>query len=353
MEAELSTAIARIDAIRKRPELRDELVALLCERSTIYRGLTAGQAERLRGYVLASFRATGTPAAAMPFVVEELESGADAYAVAGAAKALLGSRDLPSGVRDLLVTAADRIAASDEYVDHDRFGIGGASGSRSAHAEILEAIVAIDRRSHERPGSCCATRPPTIGPAPTVQTPFGNCCDGPGVSQASGPPENGTSIPNAVLQDQSGNRLGAHEFFIGRASVVTFFYTRCMNPEKCSTTITKLGVLQNKLGKAAIGNQVGVAALTYDPQYDLPERLFRYGRERGMIFDERNKLLRSVEAFGEIEAFFQLGVGFGQATVNRHRIELFVLDKGGRIARSFLRAQWESDDVFEAVEKVA
>ena len=42
-------------AIRRVPRRREELVALLAEQSSIYRGLSAGEAERLRGFILASF----------------------------------------------------------------------------------------------------------------------------------------------------------------------------------------------------------------------------------------------------------------------------------------------------------
>jgi len=36
------------------------------------------------------------------------------------------------------------------------------------------------------------------------------------------------AIDDLVLQDQSGETFTYRDFFHGRASVVTFFYTRCM-----------------------------------------------------------------------------------------------------------------------------
>src|SRR5262249_9421850 len=38
---------------------------------------------------------------------------------------------------------------------------------------------------------------------------------------------------------------------------------------------------------------------------------------------------------------------FGPSTVNRHQIELFVLDRSGRIGVTFQRAQWEVDRVVD------
>ena len=64
------------------------------------------------------------------------------------------------------------------------------------------------------------------------------------------------------------------EFFHGQPSIVVFFYTRCDNPMKCSLTVTKLGRIQ-KLLEAHVNSRIEIhtAAITYDPAFDLPERL--------------------------------------------------------------------------------
>jgi hypothetical protein len=42
-------------------------------------------------------------------------------------------------------------------------------------------------------------------------------------------------------------------------------------------------------------------------------------------------------------------VNFGQALVNRHRIELFVLDRDGHIVSTFARLQWDVEAVLGRV----
>src|SRR3989442_13246527 len=98
----IADIIAYVDRIRTSPHLRDALVGLLPEQSPIYVDRGTNEAERLRGYLLASFELIGLPAAAMPFVLEELESGHNPYAVAAAAKAVRGADSLPECIVSFL-----------------------------------------------------------------------------------------------------------------------------------------------------------------------------------------------------------------------------------------------------------
>src|SRR5262245_45026367 len=77
-----------------------ELTALLAETLHLYEGRGTNQVIRMRGYILAAFERAGLPEAALPYVLEELESGHSAYLIAAAAKAVRGltvpSSDLPA-----------------------------------------------------------------------------------------------------------------------------------------------------------------------------------------------------------------------------------------------------------------
>jgi cytochrome oxidase Cu insertion factor (SCO1/SenC/PrrC family) len=118
-----------------------------------------------------------------------------------------------------------------------------------------------------------------------------------------------------------------------------------MNPEKCSLTIGKLAQLQRLIRAEGLRDRVNLAAFTYDPAFDTPDRLHAYGHARGMAYDGRNKLIRTCGPFAPVQQHFELGVGFGSATVNRHRIELLVLHRSLRIRNRFVRLQWREADV--------
>jgi protein SCO1/2 len=156
----------------------------------------------------------------------------------------------------------------------------------------------------------------------------------------------GADVPVAVeMEDQDGRAVTFGDFLTGKPSIVVFFYTRCDNPNKCSLTITKLARLQRALREKGRHGQLRTAAITYDPGYDLPSRLSAYGQNRGVIFSDSDRFLRTTTGFGVLQEYFELGVGFGPTLVNRHRIELFLLDREGRIAVAFTRLQWDVEDV--------
>jgi protein SCO1/2 len=153
-------------------------------------------------------------------------------------------------------------------------------------------------------------------------------------------------VPAGVeLEDQDGAHVTFREFFTGKPSVVAFFYTRCDNPNKCSLTITKLGRLQRRLADLGLDGRIQTAAITYDPEFDLPARLRAYGENRGVVFSSSARLFRTRGALAPVQDYFELGVSFGETLVNRHRIELFLLDQQGRVAGAFTRLQWDSEEV--------
>jgi protein SCO1/2 len=357
-----------VDAVKHSPERRDVLVQLLPERISLYDGRSANATVRMRGYILAAFEQTGLPDAALPYVLEELENGRDAYLVAGAAKALRGLDPPTSRVVPFLRKAAENIEYSDDALTFERYKprwpitnyttalteIFRTFGWLGAHAKsaipYLEALRehrrdelsrpgveienAIDRiRSDERAAhDCCGTVPanPDLVVHPLQKK-----------------HRKGLSISDIELEDQAGNTLTFGTFFSRKPSIVVFFYTRCDNPNKCSLTVTKLARLQKAIVEEQLAGLLRTAAITYDPEYDLPPRLKAYGENRGVTFSYDNRMFRARTGFRELQEHFQLGVNFTGTTVNRHRIELFILDSRGEIAVTFTRLQWDIQEVLE------
>ena len=160
-------------------------------------------------------------------------------------------------------------------------------------------------------------------------------------------------LASVQLEDQDGARVTFSEFFTWKPSVLAFFYTRCDNPNKCSLTITKLGRLQRQLAELGLDGQIQTAAITYDPEFDLPLRLRAYGENRAFVFDPSNRLFRTTGGLSALEDCFELGVSFSGTLVNRHRIELFLLDQRGRVAGACTRLQWEVEDLLAQAVRLA
>jgi protein SCO1 len=354
---------ALADSVRKAPERRDLLVALLPERLPLYEGRSANETIRMRGYILASFEQAGLPDEAFPFVCEELESGRDAYLVAAAAKAVRGMQRPSSEVAPFLVKAIDNIKYVDDAVTFEQYRpqwpltsyttalaeifrtlgwlgehatpvlpdlealVNGAQLSAVARGELHNAIEAIRPHQASAASSCCCGKPvraPVNPPSPTWPS---------GV------------MPDVDFEDHDGTTVRYDDLFGGKPSIAVFFYTRCPNPNKCSLTITKLAQLQNGIVAEGLSGKLRTVAITYDPEFDVPARLRAYGSDRGVMFNDDQRMVRTRKGFAQLQERFQLGVNFTGSTVNRHRIELFIVDSDGDIAVTFARLQWAVAEV--------
>lgn len=373
---------ARIDALRHLPQGPDELAALLPENLPVYEGRSAAEMGRLRGYLLAAFADTGLPDAALPHVIESLETGHIAYEVAGAAIGLRGLKTPSADVAPALLRAIDNLSGSDATVSFERYKpawpyaqpttaltevvrtighLGARAGvalaelgrlaqqrERFSRPVLEEMRRVLDEAGPGRPAHACdaARDAAACGCAPAVQQDSSHACC---ADLTLHEPVQDHATTEALLEDQDGRPARFEDFFRGKPSVVAFFYTRCDNPYKCSLTITKLAAMEASLEQRGLAGALRVAAITYDPEFDLPNRLRLYGSDRGMRFGEDARFFRVTSGFQEIRRRFDLGVNYGASTVNRHQTEVYVLNRQGDIAASFTRMRWE----IEAVLRVA
>ncbi|WP_243076534.1 SCO family protein [Microbacterium sp. SS28] len=258
-------------------------------------GLSTADAERVRAHLLASFETRGIPLDALPVVAEELRSSASPVVLAGAARAVRGLGPGADGSwAELLRDAADRVATADVYV---RWVPGAVAPSwmRTARGELLATLEEV------------AAAP--AAPADLAQA----------AGAASVIRLDPDLLARIATEDQDGGTADLGALLAGRETVLAFFYTRCMNPARCSLTITRLAAAaRGDTGRAHL-------AMTYDPAYDSPARLRRYGEQRAFPFGERARLVRTPDAWLDVRAMFGLRVGYGPATVNEHARELFLV----------------------------
>jgi protein SCO1/2 len=365
-EDSFASAVEQLAGTPRHTQLTD----LLREDHPIYDGRGATTVNRMRGWVLLALARQPLPDAALPFVLEELDTGISAYTVAAAAFALRSYPNRDPAFAPFVARAITNIRYHDEHVSFKSYGgyaIG--RGGTSPVCELLSTLVWLGPQARAVTAELESLRsgPTALGKKllPKVDEALSairvedapDCCQLPdGVrglfsfvetSRTSSKP-----IEQAVFEDQHGASLTFAEFFHGRPSIVVFFYTRCDNPLKCSLTITKLARIQQQLEGKGVAEQINVAGITYDPEFDLPERLRTYGEQRALRFTDRHRLLRACDGLGSLRKHFKLGVNFIESLVNRHRIEVYILDSEGRIAASFERIQWDENDVVSRAMKI-
>ena len=362
---------AFVDEIRRRPERRDELVELLPQGHPLYTSRGANQTVRIRGYVLASFEALGLPESALPYVLEELENSQKPYLVAASAKALRGLSEPPAEVAGFLVAAITNVQYKDDALSFETYK---PAWPLASHTTAIEEVLATlgslgararsalptlrgmqsnpmwSSRTQERIGHAVQAIESDSGSAAAA------CCSMPSAkreaARTSGTPGDPAQVAEVVFEDQDGENATYAEIFRGKPTVAAFFYTRCGNPNKCSLTVTKLGQLQEAIAKLGKSGRVRVAAVTYDPGHDTPERLRGYCQNRGLRFDDDHRAWRADPGrFEAVRDFFELGANFSGTVVSRHHIELYLLDGEGQITTRYANLQWSVDEV--AAESIA
>lgn len=366
---------ALVDELSSDPTRREQLTELLHEDHPVYDQRGAAATVRMRGWILIALTRLVLTDTALLFVLEELDTGSDAYLVAAAARALRSYPNPVPAFAPFVLRAITNIRYHDEPVTFDHYGEYATSVTDMTPVrELLATLVWLGPRARgvlpELEALC--TNPGGLSkkllievhravkaianPARLDQHDTNACCMlptdlGNALSWARGSRRGCETIESIVFEDHDGAKITFGEFFRGHPSVVVFFYTRCNNPQKCSLTIAKLARLQKLLLDQKLAEEIRTAAISYDPAFDVPQRLRGYGHSRGVRMDAGHRMLRAIEGGNALRSHFKLGVNFIASLVNRHRIEVYILDAAGRIAASFERIHWEEQQVVDrAVE---
>lgn len=356
-----------IDSIRSGVLSRNLLVELLSERHVVYNERPAYQANRIKGYAMASFAEAGLPDSAINFVLDELQNGRNAYTVAAAARGLRGSKRPKAEYSGFLIQAVHNLRYHDDSLDLTQFKpTWPLRKPSSGKLEIFRTLQWLKGYAKSALPELSSFLENNIDFAPDIREEIRvtidaieaddreldlNCCDveGKTVTGASWlwkGIRTIRSIGNLEVQNEDGISMPLNDVIKQKPTVIAFFYTRCMNPNKCTLTINKMGWLQKELIEKGLQDKVNLIAFTYDPSYDNSSKMRVFGENRGIIFSQNMHFLRTrPEDFSVLSDFFQLGVNHVASTVNQHRLELFLMDQNGNIKTSYTRLQWEVEKV--------
>ena len=362
-----------VDDVKAGAKSPKDLLVYIDERSDLFADLNEREAARVKGFALAAFGQVGLPEQALAIVLEELESGLDNYTVAAAARALRGYRKPEPEFSSFLLRAIYNFIGHDDCLTFQQFRPRWPiADATSTLTEILESLNWVNPSDAETVNALAELRdsPDLLFPRPllgrlneVVQRAIHNqsdtkraqqrgCCDLRKRLSVQRPRKSTSRIGTIPLEDQNGVTRTFAERFDGRVAVIAFFYTRCSNPQKCSLTITKLAALKRELDSDGLSDDVLVAGVSYDPEYDLPNRLRMFGVDRGFDFSDSGALLRSTDRHDELVDELNLQVNYAGSIVNQHAIELFVLNGEGCVEMSISRLQWDSSEVAEHVREL-
>jgi protein SCO1/2 len=348
-----------VDRIRQDPKGGSALTAFLMEQHRVYSDKSANAVVRMRGYVLYSFSFTGLSDEHLPYITDELENGRDAYLVGAAALALrhLHENEKSRDLARILLHALHNIINYDSFFSFDyyyqRYPLSNKTSAvkeviqtlawlgsyATAVVEELESITILSEQNN-------AALKHVIEGIKNDKNPVKKCCE---VSKEEWSKSyKGKGLKKIRFEDHSGKKGTFAEIFNGKVTLVAFFYSRCDNPLKCSLTISNLAVIQQQLEQYK-PIDIQLIAITYDPVYDQPNILKLYAEKRGLQLDGNASVLRTIDPVGELQAILNLGVNYVGDVVNRHAIELYIIDRDGAVKKTFSREKMNNEVIITSL----
>ena len=190
---------------------------------------------------------------------------------------------------------------------------------------------------------CCDTNLPSIA-AETRPSPYVS----PWLS-----PDARAAGPDFTFQDQNSRSVRLRDFH-GAPIALSFGYTRCQNQRKCPAVARSLGELQAELRTRPVTPRPLIALVTYDPEYDRPEVLKSFAEDHGIDPNSGAVLLRPTpEQTGDLFRALNVAVNYRDGLVNVHGIQLMLLDKQGRVARTYHSLMWDNSAVVKDLARLA
>ena len=136
-------------------------------------------------------------------------------------------------------------------------------------------------------------------------------------------------LPHFELTDQDGERLAWHDLY-GRVWIANFVYTRCA--DECQEQMSAMNELQAALKEHPKGVETRFVSISVDPDFDQPEVIAAYVRDRSFDTSQWHFLTGARDAVGDLlGAGFRLAVGADGSTPIVKSNVMVLVDWEGRI----------------------
>ena len=160
----------------------------------------------------------------------------------------------------------------------------------------------------------------------------------------------GQPVPEFRLIAQNGEALALSDF-AGKATVLTFIYTRCPMPDFCPLVTHKMVELQKALG-TELRERTQLLLVTIDPKFDTPEVLERFGRQSGLDLGQASLLTGPIREVALLSSYFGLEFWDQKDGSINHKLRLVVIDSRGRLHAELHGTSWTTETVIGLIRQV-
>jgi protein SCO1/2 len=169
-------------------------------------------------------------------------------------------------------------------------------------------------------------------------------------------------VSDAVLVDSTGRDVSLFALTRGKITLLTFFYTYCVDPLGCPFAHTTLANLRDRVrGDRALAGRVRFVSVSLDPTHDTPAAIASYGQEFTIDpkFDWRFVTARRVAQLLPVLDDFGQDVSVevdenGRATRTlHHMLKMFLIDARGEVREIYSLAFLQPQVMFNDIKTLA
>jgi protein SCO1/2 len=165
----------------------------------------------------------------------------------------------------------------------------------------------------------------------------------------------GDTVPNQSFLDHNGKKRDLNTIRGDRALAITFIYTKCPIPTFCPAMDRQFAEAQALISQKGLAGKAGLLSVSFDPKYDTPAVLAQHAKKLGadptvwtFVTGDREEIDRFASSLlltlvrGEAPNPDEIG----------HTLRTTVIDKHGRIAKSYSGADWTPAELVAELERV-
>jgi cytochrome oxidase Cu insertion factor (SCO1/SenC/PrrC family) len=168
--------------------------------------------------------------------------------------------------------------------------------------------------------------------------------------------------PEAELLDASARVKRLSEYTTGKITLLTFFYTYCVDPWGCPFAYSTLsGLRESLMAEPSLAGKVRFVSVSFDPTHDTPAALRQYGatfmddpRFEWQFLTARSvgELLPVLDAFGQDVRVEKDSDGRPTRTMN-HMLKMFLIDREGIVREIYSLAYLQQPVMLNDIKTLA
>ena len=169
-------------------------------------------------------------------------------------------------------------------------------------------------------------------------------------------------VTDAVLLDSTGRAVRLSALTHGKITLLTFFYTYCLDPLGCPFAHTTLADLRDRVrADRALSRRVRFVSVSLDPTHDTPAIIARYAEEftidpkfewRFLTASRVPELLPVLDDFGQDVSVDVDASGRATRTLH-HMLKMFLIDPNGEVREIYSLAFLQPQVMFNDIKTLA